>query len=365
MGEMREYTVGDLVVNFDRMRKPLSGREREKRKGPYPYYGATCIFDYIDDYIFDGDYILLGEDGTVINEDGSPVLQRISGKTWVNNHAHVLQNSEIVDFDYLYYALKNSKFNGAVTGAVQLKISQANMNAVKVRIHTDKEEQKAIARKLLVIDEKIELNNKIMSNLFETAQAMFKKTFLDCDENALPDGWKMGTVDDIIELHDAKRVPLSGPERAKMDKIYPYYGATSLMDYVEDYLFDGIYLLLGEDGTVMDDYGFPILQYVDGKFWVNNHAHILTGKNGYSVEELYLFFSLTNVRAIVTGAVQKKISQQNLKTIAAIIPTVEDLRKFDDIIQPFFERIRNIRKENDELESLMKSLLPKIMAGTI
>ena len=165
MGRIIDCQVGDLIVNYDRMRKPLSSREREKRKGPYPYYGATSIFDYIDDYIFDGDYILLAEDGTVINADGSPVLQRISGKTWVNNHAHVLRNNERIDFDYLYYALKNSRFNGAVTGAVQLKISQANMNAVSIRIHEDKEEQKKIARYLMVLDEKIETTNKVNENL--------------------------------------------------------------------------------------------------------------------------------------------------------------------------------------------------------
>ena len=68
------------------------------------------------------------------------------------------------------------------------------------------------------------------------------------------------------------------------------------MDYVDNYLFDGIYLLLGEDGTVVDSLGFPILQYVYGQFWVNNHAHIITGKSGFSVEELYLFFSLTNIK---------------------------------------------------------------------
>ena len=165
MAEMKEFCVGDLVENFDRMRKPLSSRQRENRKGPYPYYGATRIFDYVDDYIFNGDYILLGEDGTVINDDGSPVLQRISGKTWVNNHAHVLKNTSIIDFDYLYYVLKNAKFNGAVTGAVQPKISQANMNAVKVRIHTNINEQKLVAKYLRYIDQKIEYNNRINDNL--------------------------------------------------------------------------------------------------------------------------------------------------------------------------------------------------------
>ena len=104
--------------------------------------------------------------------------------------------------------------------------------------------------------------------------------------------WIPGKVADIIELHDSKRIPLSSRQRAELESIYPYYGATSIMDYVDKYLFDGVYLLLGEDGTVIDDNGYPILQYVDGKFWVNNHAHIITGKNGYSVELLYLLFNI-------------------------------------------------------------------------
>ncbi len=67
------------------------------------------------------------------------------------------------------------------------------------------------------------------------------------------------------------------------------------MDYVDAYIFDGKYLLLGEDGTVIDDYGYPILQYVWGKFWVNNHAHILTGKNGFNIESLYMLLRHTSV----------------------------------------------------------------------
>lgn len=209
------------------------------------------------------------------------------------------------------------------------------------------------------------LNN----NLEQQAKALYKNWFFDftsfsADGN-LPTGWRVGTVNDIIQLHDSKRIPLSGSERAKMEKIYPYYGATSLMDYVDNYLFDGIYLLLGEDGTVVDNLGFPILQYVYGQFWVNNHAHIITGKEGFSIEELYLFFSLTNIRSIVTGAVQQKVSQQNLKKVPAIIPSKDSLSSFDELIQPIFAQIRNLRDENAHLSNLRDTLLPKLMSGEI
>jgi len=147
---------------------------------------------------------------------------------------------------------------------------------------------------------------------------MYKNRFIDMTtfDGIMPNEWHVGTVSEIIKFHDSKRVPLSSRERTYLEKIYPYYGATSVMDYVDRYLFDGVYLLIGEDGTVIDNKGFPVLQYVEGKFWVNNHAHIITGKNGYSVEILYLLFSMTNVQSIVTGAVQPKISAMLLKNLA-------------------------------------------------
>ena len=181
----------------------------------------------------------------------------------------------------------------------------------------------------------------------------------------MPPDWQLGTVSEIIELHDSKRIPLSSRERANLTKIYPYYGATSVMDYVDRYLFDGIYLLLGEDGTVVDDKGFPILQYVEGKFWVNNHAHIITGKNGFTVETLYLLFSLTNVRSIVTGAVQPKISQANLNNVSVVIPSKVELSTFNSIVQPIFSQIRNLRAESDRLTSTRDILLPRLMSGEI
>ena len=149
------------------------------------------------------------------------------------------------------------------------------------------------------------------------------------------------------------------------NKVYPYYGATSLMDYVDNYIFDGIYLLLGEDGTVIDTKGYPVLQYVWGKFWVNNHAHILTGKLGFTVESLWVLFHLTSVRSIATGAVQPKISQANLRSIRVVLPPQELLKSYNECIQPMFSTIRNNSSENERLSTLRDSLLPKLLNGEI
>jgi type I restriction enzyme S subunit len=270
---------------------------------------------------------------------------------------------------FLYYLLKYNRNNieNMGSGTTFKEVSGSTMKNISVRVPESYEEQKRIGLFLGAIDDKIEENEQINKNLEEQAQALYKSRFIDFEpfNGVMPSTWHIGTVSEIIELHDSKRIPLSSRERAHLNKIYPYYGATSVMDYVDRYLFDGIYLLLGEDGTVVDDKGLPILQYVEGKFWVNNHAHIITGKNGFTVELLYLLFSLTNIKSIITGAVQPKISQANLNKTSVVIPSQEELYSFDNCIQPMFAQIRNFRKENANLTKLRDSILPKLMSGVL
>ena len=286
------------------------------------------------------------------------------------NVAKVIPNTNEIDPVFLFQYIRSWEFKRQMLnyahGSTQPTIPMATIRELTVPVFTLETEGK-IASILDGIDKKIEKNTEVNKNLEQQAQAMYKSHYIDLEpfDGTLPDSWHLGTVSEIIELHDSKRIPLSSRERADLDKIYPYYGATSVMDYVDRYLFDGIYLLLGEDGTVVDDKGFPILQYVDGKFWVNNHAHILTGKNGFNVELLYLLFSLTSVKAIVTGAVQPKISQANLNKVPVVIPSSDELRQFDDCIQPIFAEIRNLRNENAKLANLRDGLLPKLMSGEL
>lgn len=281
----------------------------------------------------------------------------------------IIVDEKSFDVSFVYYAMqilgKKMNFISKTSTAVPI-VNKSSFSSYEIKC-PPREDQKRIAAVLSALDSKIECNKKINDNLLWQAQALYKDRFIDLKpfNGKMPPDWQLGTVSEIIELHDSKRIPLSSRERANLTKIYPYYGATSVMDYVDRYLFDGIYLLLGEDGTVVDDKGFPILQYVEGKFWVNNHAHIITGKNGFTVETLYLLFSLTNVRSIVTGAVQPKISQANLNNVSVVIPSKAELSTFNSIVQPIFSQIRNLRAESDRLTSTRDILLPRLMSGEI
>lgn len=226
--------------------------------------------------------------------------------------------------------------------------------------------QKCVVEIISTIQKKIVNNQELNDNLLAQAQTLYKQHFPYSVQDELPDGWRIGTVGEIIEIHDSKRIPLSGADRMKMEKkIYPYYGAASLMDYVDNYIFDGKYLLLGEDGTVVDDAGYPILQYVWGQFWVNNHAHILTGRLGFNVESLYMLFKQTPVKSIVTGAVQPKISQANLRSVQVVIPPEHNLKEYNDLVEPLFSLLRANEEECKSLAALRDTLLPKFMSGEI
>lgn len=276
----------------------------------------------------------------------------------------------ISDPQFVYYTAINPTFrNVAIKSMVgssgRQRVQQSVLEELELSV-PGLDEQRRIGAFLAELDEKIALNNKINDNLLAQAQTLYKQFFPYSVQDDLPDGWRIGTVGEIIEIHDSKRIPLSGADRAKMEKkIYPYYGAASLMDFVDNYIFDGKYLLLGEDGTVVDDAGYPILQYVWGQFWVNNHAHILTGRLGYDVESLYMLFKQTPVKYIVTGAVQPKINQANLRSIQMVIPPEHTLREYNDLVEPLFSLFRANEEECKTLTALRDSLLPKLMSGEL
>lgn len=227
------------------------------------------------------------------------------------------------------------------------------------------DKQRSIVRAYQTITERIELKRRLNDNLLATAQAVYKAWFVEYKPfgGNCPISWRVGSVDEIAEFFDSMRKPLSSLERADMARIYPYYGAVSIVDYVDDYIFDGEYLLLSEDGIyVVDDSGHPLLQHIIGKFWANNHAHILKGKAGFTEDSLYLFLSNTNMSPIVTGAAQSKINQANLKSFPITIPDSEVLDRFNSVVHPLFAGKLNNEKEIRKLETIRELLLSRLVS---
>ncbi len=289
----------------------------------------------------------------------------------------IIPDNNLVNNLFLYYLLKYNKeeIEGLGSGTTFKEVSAKVMQNFDIKIPSI-QTQKKIADILSSLDDKIELNRRINDNLEQQAQALFKswfvdfepfkgRKFVDSELGMIPEGWRVGNLLDIAKLYDAKRKPLSSRERENMKKIYPYYGATSIMDYVDKYIFDGTYLLMGEDGSVMDDKGYPYLQYVFGKFWSNNHAHVMQGKNNFSTEMLHSLLLKKNISPIVTGAVQAKISQANMRKILITQPPHEITIIFSSLIKPIYEIRKKNELENQRLSILRDTLLPKLMSGEL
>ena len=129
-GEVEWKPLGELAENHDSMRKPITSGLREI--GDIPYYGASGIVDYVKDFIFDGDYLLVSEDGANLLARRTPIAFSISGKSWVNNHAHVLKFNTYAERKYIEYYLNSIDLTPYISGAAQPKLNQRNLNAIHI-----------------------------------------------------------------------------------------------------------------------------------------------------------------------------------------------------------------------------------------
>ena len=224
------------------------------------------------------------------------------------------------------------------------------------------ERQREIVTEYKTLTHRIRLNEQKIQHLEAAAQALYRKIFVDgIDKENLPEGWRMGTLGEVANCLDYKRRPLSEEQRKTLKGRYPYYGAMSVVDHINQYIFDGTYLLFSEDGAnVINEFGHPALQYLWGKFWVNNHAHVLQGNNIISTEYLYMALKNVNVSHLVTGAAQPKINQENMNSIQLIIPSNKEMENYNINVSFIFRYYKILVEENEKLTKLQSLLLAKM-----
>ena len=224
--------------------------------------------------------------------------------------------------------------------------------------------QEIIGKTYFDLCNKIDLLHRQNKTLEAMAETLFRQWFIEDTAGKT----ELITLGEMIEIHDSKRIPLSKLERDKKKNgsiMYPYYGAAKIMDYVDDYIFDGDYLLLGEDGTVQDENGYPILQRANGKFWVNNHSHVLSAKAPYNNFFLWCLLSKTNIEKAVTGAVQPKINQENLRKLDFVKFDESKVLDFNDITSSMLNKLNTNNLQIQTIEKLRDTLLPKLMSGEV
>ncbi|WP_449459051.1 restriction endonuclease subunit S [Streptococcus suis] len=301
---------------------------------------------------------------------------------------NIIINDEKADFEYVYYYMKTQyeSLRGLSSG-VRNNLNANDIKNYEIRIPESIVEQNNISKVLSVLDQKIAINNQINEELEAMAKTLYDYWFVQFDfpdENGkpykssggkmvyndqlkreIPEGWGVKCLGEISICHDSRRVPLSSKDRENKNGIIPYYGATGIMDYIDDFIFEGDYILMAEDGSVMTSEGKPILQRITGKTWVNNHAHVLEPTNEYSCKLLLLSLKDISVLQIKTGSIQMKITKENMNKI--LLPDIGRvlLSKINEVLLPIDEKQLKLLKQNQELTQLRDWLLPMLMNGQV
>jgi len=169
--------------------------------------------------------------------------------------------------------------------------------------------------------------------------------------------WQTAQLGDVIELFDSMRVPLNSSERQARQGEYPYYGAQGIIDHIDGYIFDGRYILVAEDGENLNSKKLPLALFATGKFWVNNHAHILRGKQDVA-DDTFLLACLNNanIKPFVTGAAQPKLSQANMRQIEIPLPPLPVQRRVAGILSAYDELLENCQRRIRLLEAMARAL---------
>lgn len=283
------------------------------------------------------------------------------GPGWLNQHIfRVLPDPGLVDNDYFFYLLRYLRptfvriaRNKQTTGLGH--VTKGDLQRLTVGV-PPRDVQKSIATALSMIDGKLNSNARRLALLLRLSSEVVRLA----KDMA---GIRHVCLGDVADFHNRRRVPLARREREARLGPYPYYGATGVFGYVDDFLFDEVLALVGEDGSVVNVDGSPVTQYIWGKSWINNHAHPLSGR-GISTELLFLALCGSDVRPLVTGAVQAKVSMGSLRSLPLQLPA-GDIAILEAKIGIIFASYRQLVEENRILQRTFDALIPELVSGRL
>lgn len=373
--ELKTYRLDDVTVNFDKKRIPLSGAQREKRQGEYRYYGAQGVIDYIDDYIFDGTYLLIAEDGENLKSQKQNIAQIATGRFWVNNHAHIVQGNVMCDTRFLCYLLNSMDLSGYVTGSAQPKLSQANLNAVTISI-PEIGVQKKIADYLYTIDRKIDTNIQLNDNLEQQAQTLFAELFCLQNGDPVPKGWVLTALGDVAVISNKSFNPLKKPETMLEHYSIPAFDETRYPVFELSTDIKSNKFIIDADCFMISKLN-PTTKRVWRPYCMTGNAVCSTEFIVYKAKDraltdfLYSLIDSVSFSDFMcshvtgsTGSRQRTIPSDTLQ-YQFYLPTAEEIAAFSAVVAPMYAQIRVNAMENARLKALRDSLLPRLMSGEI
>ena len=342
MKEGWEYKkIGELCEILDSQRRPVTKRDR--KEGIYPYYGASGIQDFVDSYIFDGRYLLVGEDGAKWGSlDKSAYI--VEGKCWVNNHAHILQINDIIIDRLLEYYLVFEDLTMYITGAIVPKLTQKALVNIEIPV-PPRSIQKQIVSELDLLSGVIEKKKAQLEELDKLAQSIFYDMFGNPVTNEK--GWEIEKFEKVYKLKSGEGLSakqfVEGP--------YPVYGGNGISGYHNSFNLDGNYVIIGRVGVYCGN-----VRNVKGKFWLTDNAFQLF----YDKERQIPVFvthllSILDLHQYANHAAQPVISNITLKDVDISFPPLSLQQEFAAKVEAIEAMKAKVRQSLKEAETLFNS----------
>lgn len=393
------YKLKEITEIYNAKRIPLSTKQRSTQKTKkFPYYGAQGIIDYVEDYIFDGQYLLVAEDGENLRSRNENIALISTGKFWVNNHAHILKNNNKSNIHVLKHVLNTIDISGYLTGSAQPKLNKQNLESIQLRL-PDIKIQNKIGDFIEMVEDKVHNNLNILANLEQISQTLFKHWFIDfefpneegqpykssggkmveSELGEIPEGWAIKKIKDLVEVIDNRG---KTPPLAKGKTDYPIIdvkvvsGSSRIINFdkalkfVEKNTYDTWFrrghpkegdVLLSTVGSVGET-----------KLFMGEKGCIaqnIVALRGLGNENFYLYEYLKSIKnELLTyniGSVQPSIKITHIIKKDIIVPKDSIIEKYNLIYKTINEKIFLLSEESDRLKQLRDTLLPKLLSGEI
>ena len=342
---MKKLFLEDCCEILDSMRIPITASER--KSGPYPYYGANGIQDYVADYIFDDELVLLAEDGGNFGSKTRPIAYRVSGKCWVNNHAHVLKPKEDFNVDYLCYSLMFYNTDGLVNGATRQKLTQATMRQMLIPQRTY-QEQCDIVTQLNKTNLIIETRQQQLQKLDELVKARFVELFGSPCINSK--GFQTQKGSSLFKISNGRAVP----NDRRFETGIPAYGGNGISWYTDDILCKNDTIVIGRVGFQSGN-----VHLVKGPVWITDNAMYISELYDDNLSLVFLCAMMEHIdftKQQDAGDL-KKVTQKPFMETEYILPPKSLQEKYISFVEQVDKSKVAVQKSLDEAQLLFDSLM--------
>lgn len=363
--------LGNICENLDNMRVPITAKDR--LLGNYPYYGASGVVDYINEFIFDEDLLLVSEDGANLLARVTPIAFSIQGKAWVNNHAHVLRFANMYTQKYVERYLNKIDISRYVTGTAQPKLNQKKLNDINIPL-PPLETQKQIVKTLDTAAELLALRKKQLSELDNLIKSTFYDIFGDPVTNER--GWNKVPLGGLCDITSSKRIF----ENEYVSQGIPFYRTKEIVELSKGNIISTeIYISTEKYNDIREKFGVPhtndiLISAVGtiGTTWIvpNEQAfyfkdgNLLWIKNADTFNSIYLRFLLSILikqytANLTIGSAYNALTIVKVKQMLSPIPPIEFQNQFADIVTKIEEQKALVKKAIDETQYLFDSLMSR------